>query len=1195
MTIERDRVRINKVLYPMLLLALPILGMTTAYADTNKAFKPSTEPAFSTPRAKPNIHMVLDDSGSMRDRDVASAVDGGNIMRTDALNRTVSALFRKYRNKAYLGVSFLWDRDNKEQGLVYLPLGDYSKLDDVDKNKRSRIEGWYDRVQDRYGRWVNEYVEGKTVNSTALEDEILYPLMNKIYASGGGTPFYRSVYEGIKMFRGQPLNESNGNNDGYQVVQNNQGEIYYNYTKSLNNPVRYRCQQNHMVVMTDGEPNTNSIYGIAKEDSQLYKNSSVGQYRDRWGTHKLSTVVTDNVYMNLYYSTGSRANENAALATILGKITANTDLRKYQSGNDDAGKPWMDDIFSTPMPIFMHTVSLFVKPDSNVYTGLTRPLGPYKKEPGLNLGFSDNGSVDDLLSAFDTIFATIIRSTSSASAVNDRTSSLLVNKSPVFDKNGNVDVKTIGTVRYDTVYDFRSYIGSVRARTSYIDPATNESKKVDLWSTDTTIKPEQGRYVTLSSATYPGQNLSDLKLNKNSILTEFQKIKPDFNNSGMEWLTNFKMNQNMNGLRERLYPLGSITSPDVVLANKDILNLNIAKDSISFDLGSQLEHWWSYKAKYQPNNLIIVGDNDGMISFIKAQRGLAEGSQAGERDTAYFPKMLVHRFSEIAEAERNSTLVLEGRTNLVDARVYQPTSAVSGDNLYATIGLTAMGGGGKGIAGYRIYAEKTDVVKTWYNNKTAFNNPNTDDIYEKVTPLFEITNEGPKNLRTVGFENLGYTYSGFEFFNRITDRGTDFGGHSTAKGQAVAVFGNGFGAEKNAAGNRPSSLYFVDAYTGQKLHEIILDPNGLGAATPSLLVSKDGITGGQKVDTIYVGDYSGTLYKVEFKGKDFTANTTKITALFKAPKTNFGQSAISVKPLVVRARNSNLYRVFFGTGIAASHEWDRYDNSLVQHSVYSITDYNKTSLQNNFALGNVTTTLTPLLTINNLKKGQVRYKNGQQPTQADYESVGEYELETVVPFADPIEDQTEKDGWYLALTADGNHSGERVVKDPQYDTENDAVIFFTWGIRERFNQYDEGMRGDPCLADFIYGKVLSFDARTGSASNGLPGLANKGKTGKAEGGLTGEWIDNSPSGNGTTSLDDVSDDLFDELVETTGKDNSAIADDPNFRKGDDSESIIQFETSATNGDGGSTSDITLGGPGEGKKPRRVSIHNLLSS
>ncbi|MGL4674454.1 MAG: hypothetical protein ACRCXK_06300, partial [Wohlfahrtiimonas sp.] len=368
------------------------------------------------------------------------------------------------------------------------------------------------------------------------------------------------------------------------------------------------------------------------------------------------------------------------------------------------------------------------------------------------------------------------------------------------------------------------------------------------------------------------------------------------------------------------------------------------------------------------------------------------------------------------------------------------------------------------------------------------------------------------------------------------------------------------------------------------------------------------IMGGQKVDRIYVGDYSGTLYKIEFSGDDTVNSPAKITALFKAPKTNFGQSVISVKPLVVKARNSSLYRVFFGTGIAASYELDRGVNSEVQHSIYGITDYGKRGSVDTYADGSATKTLEPVLTIADLKEGKVKYKGKDQLENKDYESFNDYDLDLTVPYADPNDKNPDKDGWYIRLIADGNASGERVIKDPQYDMQNDAAIFFTWGINER--NYKKGILDDPCLADFIYGKTLAFSASSGSFSDGLKGLSNKGKTGRAEGGLTGEWINNSPDGNSSTSLSDLAKEMgedefkekFDELVEVVGEGNSSISDDPSMRNKDsdvtvEGDTILEFKTSDTSGGDGSSEDITVNPPKKptGKKPIRLSIQTLLNS
>lgn len=1095
---ERKIVKNRKVLYKMLLLAIPMMGMSIGLAeDVDKdkkskpvptSFTPSPEPVFSTPRAKPNIHMVLDDSGSMGATDVK--LKGRLVTRVEALEYAVTALMKKYNDKAYLGISLLnqsgtdGENSKRQSGVVRLKLADYSKAD----------------------------------------MSVLTKYTDRLIRASGGTPVRPAIYETIKMFRGQPISYS-GTSGSWSRIEHNNGTYsdFYRYVQ-LDTPLRYRCQQNHLVVMTDGDPNGETAYGIAVEDYVNFDRTNSNTGYEHGGVN-----LSDNIGLK-------------SKGAALGKIAADTDLRYARkpicdnNGRncteklvDDAGKPW-DDELSLPMPINMHTVSLQVKPDAKFYTELTQATG------GMNLGFEKNGSAEDLLLAFDTIFSSIILSTSSTLSMNDRIHSDMLTSAPKVDGNGNVDLKSLGTIRYDTIYDFRQNFGSVRAMVPYIsgydaskkDPKNPKDKgeaiiaTYELWSTDKSITPTQGRYVTLSD-TKPGLNLVELAAEQENVgYKQFKHVDKDFTTNHMDWLINFKKTENLDGMRGRLNPLGSITNSDITTVNKDILNINVNEKMMGKDFRTGLNQWLLYKAQHQPKNLLIVGDNDGFISFINAQRGLTGTHKGGHRDTAYFPQMLVPRFQEIAGTGlgKKQSLVMDGRTNLVDAKVYQETDG----DLYATLGLTAMGGGGKGFVGYRIYADNVNEVKNWVDSGRKKGDPKDSSIYHKVTPLFEITSA------TEGFENLGYTYSGFEFFNRV-----DQGG----KGQAVAVFGNGFGADK-------SVLYFIDAYTGKKLHEIVLDPKGLGAATPSIIVSADG-QDGQKIDRVYVGDYSGTLYKVEFNTKDFTAATSKVTALFKAPETNFGQSAISVKPLVVKAKNSNVYRVFFGTGLAASLGLDRGDHSLVTHGVYGIIDLPSKFKKGSMKLSNDSnTTLKPLFMVENLKRGYVNYKD---KNKIDYEKSEQHALDLRAPSSEPdssIENGTDN-GWYMILSADNNGikgsgtdvgsvgSGERVIRDPQYDADNDAVVFSTWAIRERDSELTIDIDKDPCISDLAYGKVLSLSITTGRAASKVS-ITNKGTTGTAQGVLTGDSIVSAPEGNNSSKLSDLDRDTQYNIVNQKEKD-----------------------------------------------------------
>ncbi|WP_077925036.1 hypothetical protein, partial [Wohlfahrtiimonas larvae] len=854
---------------------------------------------------------------------------------------------------------------------------------------------------------------------------------------------------------------------------------------------------NHMIVMTDGEPNKAEVWGIDPNDGVRV------DYIHPLATHAKINGV--NIGYDGLLNNGK----------VIGNITSQVDLRDahkpiYRNGQweektvDDAGKSWKDEL-SKAMPIITHSVSLFVDPLSRVYLDMTEPTD------GMNLGFAKgDGNSEDLLLAFDTIFSSIIKSTSSTMSTNDRNNSGVLEGKPT-NSSGHVDLSKVGAIRYDTTYNFNQQMGNIRAMAPYISSYINvdgEEKPVidviELWNTDNTVKPEQARYVTFLGDSNQLVYLDNPAVNKQfEEIYKAKKYGEPYNNYYIPWLMNPGAYEGDHGLRARVRPMGSVTNSDLVLANKDVLNINIAKNKMAPTLAIDLVEYVKYKAGHQASNYLIVSDNDGFISFVNAQRGLTGYEEAGARNTAYFPQLLAHRLDEIAGDNRPATLVLEGKTKLIDAKVYEPSVG----DIYATIGLTSMGSGGKGIVGYRIFGAPTN-----FNSSSA-------QSLENITPLFEITNEGPEEFRTAGFEKLGYTYSNFEMFNRIYDN----------KGQAVAVFGNGFGVDQ-------SVLYFIDAYTGKKLHEIVLSPNGGGAATPSIVVRAS--NNGQALDRIYVGDYSGTLYRVNFNGKDLTDNSVTVTALFKASTVpnNPGQSAISVKPLVIKEKSTGLYDIAFGTGNASSYELDRGHNSLVEHSIYKIVDHNSTSTAATSTVGELSSSKRPLvslLTISDLNVGRVNYAKG---SNINYYSEEKHDLEITAP--ESVNPNTSVNGWSIRLIADGSQSGERTIQNAKYDSSNDSIVFVTWGIHERDNDYIAGDLYDPCLADAAFGKVLSFDAKTGKSS-GAKGIYNKGTTGTAEGGLTGSGISDSPEGNDIADLDDFQNGLEEEIIQIVGEEDSS--------------------------------------------------------
>src|SRR5699024_9239174 len=166
------------------------------------------------------------------------------------------------------------------------------------------------------------------------------------------------------------------------------------------------------------------------------------------------------------------------------------------------------------------------------------------------------------------------------------------------------------------------------------------------------------------------------------------------------------------------------------------------------------------------------------------------------------------------------------------------------------------------------------------------------------------------------------TYSEVDFINRI-DPGT-------GKKQAVAIFGNGFGTNV-------SSIFLVDAKTGEKIEEIVLDEKGLGAASPALITSMSPKNGFQMLDSIYVGDYNGTLHKVTFAktGEDLTQHETIV--LFRAP----AKHPITVRPLVMQHPVTKDKSIYSGTGSAKTEKDIDNDSLKEKHYFYGMKDLNK--------------------------------------------------------------------------------------------------------------------------------------------------------------------------------------------------------------------------------------------------------------
>lgn len=376
--------------------------------------------------------------------------------------------------------------------------------------------------------------------------------------------------------------------------------------------------------------------------------------------------------------------------------------------------------------------------------------------------------------------------------------------------------------------------------------------------------------------------------------------------------------------------------------------------------------------KENMQNTLVVGSNDGLINFIDAQKG--------ERITSYFPMFLKDSLTAFTAPNYIHTFGMNGNISVFDT---------IDQGVFTTIGLAAAGAGGKGIAVFKLFSEHTDEIKALYEIK-----PET------------------------GYPDLGYTYSDIDLF--------------TTQNDAIAVFGNGYGSKSGNA-----TLYLANITKKNREMEIVLsnDSNN-GASSPFTVIETDTVTGYQKIESAYVGDLKGNLWKVTFTYDEYGALSYNVKLLFSDPQGN----PITVKPIIYKKGLTTW--VYFGTG-KLLETGDINDRKL--HHIYAIKDDG----------GNYP------INVDQLLKQELLATELGQGSSSDMIFVKTTKNEITASDR----------GWYIPLVFQGqNQRGERIIDGPVFT--GDKIHFASTVIIR-------GEPRDPCLPDELKGGLYVFDPTTG--------------------------------------------------------------------------------------------------------------------
>lgn len=354
--------------------------------------------------------------------------------------------------------------------------------------------------------------------------------------------------------------------------------------------------------------------------------------------------------------------------------------------------------------------------------------------------------------------------------------------------------------------------------------------------------------------------------------------------------------------------------------------------------------------------VVYVGANDGMLHAFDAGSGVEL--------FAYVPKTVIPNLSKLTDPTYNSN-----HRYFVDGSPYAADAYIGDD--WKTVLVGTLGAGGKGVFALDV------------TNPASFGAPNV--LWEFDENADDADNNGPDG-------DLGYTYGQAQIAK-------------LNNGQWVAIFGNGY----NSANDR-AYLYVVNLETGALIRKIATDTStNNGLSTPALLDTN----GDRIVDYAYAADLQGHIWKFDLTHASNVNNwdvaykqgSTPTPLITVRNASNQAQPVTAALEIGVHPEGGHM--IYFGTGqyIAAG------DNTNTQvQTLYGIWDDDS----------RITTTNR-----SELQEQEIIFEG--QGTLGD----GSTSTDNLRAVSNNTVDWETKRGWYLDLLPPGGTTqGERVVSAP---------------------------------------------------------------------------------------------------------------------------------------------------------------------
>lgn len=783
-----------------------------------------------------------------------------------------------------------------------------------------------------------------------------------------GTPLSKSAYEVAQYFRG-----ATGLDDSYT------------------SPIRYRCQKNYMVVMTDGEPTSSDNpssgkYGSINANYDGYSETSTNWYVDdmaqyMWNTDMKTTgndgtgkswneadFPTQNV--GTYAIGFGLQNDLLKLTPLVNTVTFNNTTSSTDAATDTFKVPKhglsTGDMVLLLSGTFGGTSTIFngdnntngkyyaiaVTPDSfklattqakaNAGTAdvniTTAANGTLSIGPGRAMfSFTAEQLAADLKSAFRSINAI----TSSASAVATNSTRL----------NGDTRI-------FQARFNTEDWSGDLQAYPITVVEGTGKRDEVSLgtpdWKASSITSTSRGQMLTwngTSAVNFTEPNLTTAQRTALSggLTGTAASAEAD---KAVRWIRG----ENITGFRERKNGIiGDIINSDPAFVGA--LNFGYMRitdpctstDGETYDTTPGTCTGGALYAKYVEKNLnrgmIFFGANDGQMHGFNASTGAELVSYIPAGVYVDHRNATDYKLHDLTQPNYSHKYFVDGSPFVGDAFI---------GGSWGTYLASGLGAGGKSIF----------VL----------------DVSDNVFGTGDVKWEKTYNAADSHWKNLGVTMTR-PIIARLPD------------GEWVVIFGNGPDSATNTA-----QLFVVKLSDGTVIAR--KDTNNGSATTPNGMTAVQvQVNADRTVTAIYGGDLLGNIWR--FDVNQSNGNVGNATKIFQATDGTNPQPITGGIRLGSNPQAGGKTMVFFGTGKYFETTDNLYNSATSKpkfDTFYGIVD-----------------------------DGSVAKSNlvEQKLTSVTYKGV-EYRTMTT----NPVNYSGGKEGWYVNLAAGTSYKGERVVSMP---------------------------------------------------------------------------------------------------------------------------------------------------------------------